>query len=111
MNEIEERIEELTDELSALCEENGIGLMCLCIKGVPTREAFHMGVLQGERFLADLNASAEQGEDDAHAYVDMGKIQSSAAFALGLLRAFTGSSIRAEETLTQMYVEDCLGEA
>lgn len=109
MNEIEKRIEELTDELSALCEENGAGCLCLCVKGVPTREAFKMGVIQGERFLADLNASAEyEGEK---AYMDMDKIQSSAAFALGLLRAFTGSSIQAEETLVRMYTEDCLGEA
>ena len=109
MNKIEKRIEELADELSALCEEHHAGCLCLCVKGISTREAFKMGVIQGKQFLADLNASAEY--EDEKAYMDMDKIQSSAAFALGLLRAFTGSSIRAEETLVQMYAEDCLGEA
>ena len=110
MHEVEDRVAELLDELSALCEENHIGAFALCVRGLPVQEAFKMGMMQGARLLAELEASAEFNSD-TRSYVNIENMRSSAAFSLGLIKAFTGTKIRMADDLEEMYVEECLGNA
>ena len=110
IHEVEERVAELLDELSALCEENHIGAFSLCVRGLPVHEAFKMGMMQGARMLADLEESAEFS-NDTRAYVNLENMRSSAAFALGLIKAFMGTRIRMADDLEEMYAEECMGNA
>lgn len=107
--EEQKRVEELCDELQALAEKNKAGFMLLCLKHLSTEEAFAMGHSYGKEFLQALNDScqasgSEVGRSEV-GIVDLASVNNSAAFALGLLRAFSGTRVRMAEDLSELYAE------
>lgn len=80
MTEINERIEELAEELSSLCSKNNTGCLVLCIK---EHKIIRASNVQGERFLASLEAKAEKNNGG----IDLDNIRGSTAFALGVFQA------------------------
>lgn len=102
--EEQKRIEELCDELCALAEKNQAGFMLLCLKHLSTEEAFELGHSYGKDFLQALNDSCQASGSEV-GIVDLASVNNSAAFALGLLRAFSGTRIRMAEDLSELYAE------
>lgn len=105
--EEQKRVEELCDELQALAAKNKAGFMLLCLKHLSTEEAFVMGNTYGKEFLQALNDScAEQSSEAGRSevgIVNLASMNNSAAFALGLLRAFSGTRVRMAEDLSELY--------
>lgn len=99
-----QRVEALCDELCALAEKNKAGFMLLCLKHLSTEEAFVMGQTYGKDFLEALNASCE-AQSSKVGIVNLESINNSAAFALGLLRAFSGTRVRMADDLEALYAE------
>lgn len=103
MTETEQkRIEELCDELQTLAEKNKAGFMLLCLKHLTPEEAFAMGHSYGKDFLQALNDSCEAQSSEI-GIVNLASINNSAAFALGLLRAFSGTRVRMADDLSELY--------
>lgn len=98
------RVEELCDELQALAEKNEAGFMLLCLKHLNTEESFELGNSYGKEFLQALNDSC-QAQSSEVGIVDLASVNNTAAFALGLLRAFSGTRVRMAEDLSELYAE------
>ena len=98
------RIEELCDELQSLATKNKAGFMFLFLKHLSTEEAFCMGHSYGKDFLEALNDSCEAQSSEI-GLVNLETVNNSAAFALGLLRAFSGTRVRMADDLEELYAE------